>query len=327
MCLFEKGGFVNPEFPAWFENYAKVCTELFSDRVKYFITMNEPQVFLGTGYKEGKFAPFVVLPDADIIKMGHNILLSHGRAVKAIRENAKGDVKIGFSPIGPCVEPKDEREKELEKARFLSFDFDEGNYVFSNSWWSDPVILGDYPAKAYELFGDILKDVIKKGDFEIISQPLDFYGVNIYETKPYSMKGDYLSNTYIGSPRNAMDWPICENALYYSAKFLYDRYKLPIIITENGMPCHDWVHLDGKVHDESRIDFVHRYLNGLKKAAEEGVDVMGYFYWSVMDNFEWSSGYDRRFGLIFVDYRTGERTVKESALWYKKVIESNGEIL
>ena len=124
-----------------------------------------------------------------------------------------------------------------------------------------------------------------------------------------------------------MDWPICENALYYSAKFLYDRYKLPIIITENGMPCHDWVHLDGKVHDESRIDFVHRYLNGLKKAAEEGVDVMGYFYWSVMDNFEWSSGYDRRFGLIFVDYRTGERTVKESALWYKKVIESNGEIL
>ena len=327
LSLHRKGGWLNDESPLWFENYAKVCTELFSDRVKYFITINEPQVFLGTGYFEAKFAPFVKLPDGEIIKMGHNILLSHGRAVKAIRENAKGDVKIGFSPTGPCVEPKDEREKELEKARFLSFDFDEGNYVFSNSWWSDPIILGDYPAKAYELFGDILKDVIKKGDFEIISQPLDFYGVNIYETKPYSMKGDYLSNTYIGSPRNAMDWPICENALYYSAKFLYDRYKLPIIITENGMPCHDWVHLDGKVHDECRIDFVHRYLNGLKKAAEEGVDVMGYFYWSVMDNFEWSSGYDRRFGLIFVDYRTGERTVKESALWYKKVIESNGEIL
>ena len=122
-----------------------------------------------------------------------------------------------------------------------------------------------------------------------------------------------------------MDWPVSEEALYLSVRFLHERYKLPVIITENGIACHDWVFLDGKVHDPNRIDFVHRYLKGLKKAVEEDIPVIGYIYWSVLDNYEWSSGYDRRFGLIYVDYETQKRTVKDSGWWYKTVMETNGE--
>ena len=122
-----------------------------------------------------------------------------------------------------------------------------------------------------------------------------------------------------------MGWPVTDNALYWSVKFFHERYKLPILITENGMANTDWVELDGHVHDLVRIDYVTRYLRGLKRACEEGADVMGYMYWSIMDNFEWTSGYDRRFGLIYVNYVTQKRTVKDSAYWYSKVIETNGE--
>lgn len=327
LALHRKGGWLNDESSDWFAEYAKVCAELFSDKVKYWMTINEPQVFIGCGYYEAKFAPFITAPTADLVRMSHNVLLSHGKAVRAIRENAKQEVKVGLATTGPCVTPKDEREKEIEIARFLSFDFNEENFLFSNSWWGDPIALGKYSDKAFELFGDVLNEIVKSGDMEIISTPIDFYGANVYESATVGTREVYASNAYIGSPRNAMDWPITDDALYWSVKFLNERYNLPIIITENGMPCHDWVHLDGKVHDPNRQDYIHRYLKGLKKAVDEGVDVMGYLYWSVMDNFEWSSGYDRRFGLIYVDYRTEERTVKDSAMWYKTVIESNGENL
>ncbi|MDE6709869.1 MAG: family 1 glycosylhydrolase, partial [Oscillospiraceae bacterium] len=110
-------------------------------------------------------------------------------------------------------------------------------------------------------------------------------------------------------------------------RFMYERYKLPIYITENGMAAHDAVSLDGKVHDPNRIDFLHRYLREFKKASDDGIDCRGYFQWSLMDNFEWAIGYTARFGMIYTDYGTGKRIVKDSALWYKEVIESNGKNL
>lgn len=115
--------------------------------------------------------------------------------------------------------------------------------------------------------------------------------------------------------------------MYWSPKFLYERYKTPLLITENGMAGMDWVSLDGKVHDMQRVDFLHRYLLELKKVVDEGVPVIGYQCWSLMDNLEWNRGYDMRFGLIYVDYRTMKRTIKDSACWYGKVIDSNGENL
>jgi beta-glucosidase len=124
-----------------------------------------------------------------------------------------------------------------------------------------------------------------------------------------------------------MDWVVDEKVMYWSPKFMHERYHLPIMITENGMANTDWVALDGKVHDPQRIDYTQRYLREYKRAAEAGIPLLGYLYWSAMDNFEWALGYDRRFGLIYVDYRTQQRTLKDSAFWYKEVIRQNGENL
>lgn len=124
-----------------------------------------------------------------------------------------------------------------------------------------------------------------------------------------------------------MEWPVTPDALYWAARFIYERYGLPIIITENGMANIDFVMSDGKVHDPQRIEFLKLYLHGLKRAVEEGIPVIGYQYWSILDNFEWADGYDKRFGLIHVDYRTQKRTPKDSALWYAQLIKDNGESL
>lgn len=122
-------------------------------------------------------------------------------------------------------------------------------------------------------------------------------------------------------------WPITPKAIKWAAKHLYERYNLPIYITENGISCPDTLALDNKIYDPNRVDFINRYLFGLREAIDEGVDVCGYFYWSLMDNFEWAFGYTERFGLVYVDYPTQKRMIKDSGYWYKSVIESNGECL
>ncbi len=130
-----------------------------------------------------------------------------------------------------------------------------------------------------------------------------------------------------GPPLTTMYWRVLPESLYWGPKFLYERYKLPIVVTENGMANCDWIHRDGKVHDVQRIDFIARYLSEYKRAIHDGVDARGYFIWSITDNFEWAHGYKQRFGIIFVDYATGERIPKDSAYWYKEVISSNGNML
>ena len=131
---------------------------------------------------------------------------------------------------------------------------------------------------------------------------------------------------YDGFPKTAIDWPVTPEVLYWGPKFLYERYQKPIYITENGMSCHDVVSLDGKVHDPNRIDFLARYLHALKRAAGE-IDLRGYFQWSLMDNFEWDKGYSERFGLVYVDFQTQKRILKDSAYWYRDIIRNNGENL
>jgi beta-glucosidase len=156
-----------------------------------------------------------------------------------------------------------------------------------------------------------------------ICQPLDFFGANIYNAERVrSAKNGTaeLVPSAPGSPRTAFDWPITPEALYFGPRFLHERYHLPIVITENGLSCRDWVFLDGKVHDSARIDFLTRHLRALARAIHDGVPVLGYFHWSVMDNFEWAHGYKHRFGLIHVDYSTQKRTLKDSAAHYRNII-------
>lgn len=323
--LYKKGGWLNSESPKWFEHYTKVVVDALSDRVKYWMTINEPQCIIGCGYAAGHHAPFLQYPNKDLILMSHNLLKAHGLSVKCIRENAKIKPLVGFVPTGPVFVPENDTPEAIEKARSESMSMKHGLF-FSNTWWSDPVFFGKYPEESYEIFGE---DMItpSEEDMELISQPLDFYATNVYYSDCYRIENQYSSNAYIGIPRNTLDWVISEEVMYWSARFLYERYKLPILIAENGLSNTDWVDLNGKVCDSNRIDYIARYVSSLMKAADEGIPILGYLYWSVMDNFEWAHGYDKRFGLIYVDYTTQKRTIKESGYWFKKLIDSNGDLL
>ena len=189
-------------------------------------------------------------------------------------------------------------------------------------------MLGTYPEEALRVFERHLPEKWER-DLETMCQPLDYYGQNIYHGRiiraAQNAQGYEEVPFSTGFPRTAMQWPVTPDALYWGPKFLYERYKTPILITENGMACHDAVSLDGKVHDPNREDYMRRYLLAYRRAAEEDVDAAGYFAWSLMDNFEWACGYGERFGLIYVDFATQARVIKDSALWYRRVMAHNGE--
>lgn len=317
-ALHLRGGWQNPEIVQWFANYTKVVVEALSDQVKYWLTFNEPQCFIGISYVGGEHAPFYNEPLA-LPNLTRNVLFAHAEAVKTIRKYAKTKPLVGYAPTGTIYEPVDESPEAIEKARQDTF----ATYnVFTVSWWCDPVLLGKNAPAAPGC------PVFTEEELAELNQPLDFLGFNVYQAAGQHVPGSgYSSNTWVGSPITTMDWPMTPNALYWTIRFLNERYGKDILITENGMANNDWVMLDGAVHDPQRIDFVHRYLKTAKRAADEGYGMVGYLYWSLMDNYEWAWGYGRRFGLIYVDYRTMKRTIKDSGYWYKQVIESNGENL
>ena len=162
---------------------------------------------------------------------------------------------------------------------------------------------------------------MQDGDIELIHQPIDYLGINVYNGHEINAAGHI--NKKPGSPRTALGWPVTPGVMNYGIRYLYERYNLPIYIFEDGLACNDIISLDGKVHDSNRIDFLTRYLTDLEKAYKAGVPILGYFHWSFTDNFEWHSGYDPRFGLVFVDYETQQRIPKDSAYWYSDLIKKS----
>ena len=326
--IYKRGGWMNPEIVEWFGQYARLVAERFSDRVKYFFTLNEPQCFVGLGFLQGCHAPGVKAPLRDTFEMAHNALKAHGRAVQMLRAYGKQNVQIGYAPTSGMCYPEKETPKDIEAARKALFALpdDLSNWTWNVSWWSDPVILGKYPEEGMKKYEKYLP-VITDEDMKLISQPIDFYGQNIYNGRCIRMGTDGRPEEVrrpAGFPKTATNWPVTPEALYWGPKFLYERYRKPIYITENGRACHDTVSQDGKVHDPNRIDFLARYLKNLKRAAEE-IDIRGYFQWSLMDNFEWDKGYAERFGIIYVDFETQERIWKDSAYWYRDLIRRNGD--
>ncbi len=321
-----RGGWKNSESSEWFLEYTKVVVDALSDRVKYWMTFNEPQCVLGVGYLDGAFAPFQKCSTPELLQMGANMFLSHGKAVKYLREHAKQKVYISMAPYASTFKPENGTKEAIDKAYEDTFRCGGSRFAYSMSYWSDPVYLGHYPEDLVKEFGDLIPEFTDE-EWALVSAPLDFYGVNIYYHAGHEVdESGYSDNWYKGCPHTAIGWPVTPTTMYWSPIFLYRRYGLPVMITENGMSEHDWISLDGKVHDNYRIDFTHRYLKELSKAADE-VPVIGYMLWSFIDNYEWASGYDERFGLVYVDYQTQERTVKDSGEWYKGVIESNGQNL
>lgn len=328
MALQKQGGWKNEEIPRWFQEYVRVVTEELSDLVRYWITFNEPQMFLGLGYELGAMAPFEKNDEDTILKISGNLWRAHGRAATVIRRLAKRPPLIGMSPTGDVWLPESHTREGEEDARRRSFEIAQYGYTMGNSWWSDPVYLGKFAPGALERFGDRLPRFSRE-EWEEISQPMDFYGFNAYQgTVEYKLTDEtYVTYGYQGCPKTMSGWCVTPEVLYYAPRFLYQRYKKPILVTENGMAGMDWRALDGGVHDPQRKDFIHRYLLELSRAMKEGIPVIGYTYWSLLDNLEWNHGYDIRFGLIHVDYQTQERTLKDSAYWYGEVIRTNGECL
>lgn len=318
--LHIRGGWLNPDIPLWAEEYAKVIVSHFSDRVSNWITLNEPQCFINEGYGTGYQAPGFRVSNREMAQAVHNTLLAHGRMVQVIRQSSILPSKITFTQSTP-MSSIPVTDNDIETARTRQFSLPD-NFAGSGIIYTDPIYRGHYPKEYLERYESILPK-FGQDDMKMISQPLDYFGLNLYP-------GDYVSTDVEGRPivianqqglpKTAANWFIRPECMYWANKFCYERYSLPILITENGMSGNDWIHTDGKVHDQDRIDFIDRYISHMKNAIDEGVDIRGYFHWSLLDNFEWSRGYFERFGIVYVDYNTLDRTIKDSGYMYSKLI-------
>lgn len=329
LALHRFGGWLHPESADWFARYAGVVVDRLSDRVTHWITCNEPQIFVGLGYQEGSHAPGERLGLPQVLRIGHHVLLAHGRAVQAIRSRAKSTPAVGCAvAVSPVAVPATESAEDIAAARQVFFDA--GRPLSrNNSWWADPVVLGRYPDEGLRLFGEAVPRFPEE-DLAAICQPLDFLGLNVYFGELCRAGRAGVPETVAYEPdqeRTGFGWPVTPASLYWAARFYAERYHVPLLITENGMALQDIVTFDGCVHDSRRIEFLKRYLRQLGRACDDGIDVRGYFVWSLLDNFEWAAGYAQRFGIVHVDYATQQRTVKDSGRWYGDLIAAGGRTL
>ncbi len=325
--LYLRGGWLNRDSAEWFGEYATVVVERLSDRVKHWMTINEPQVFVQLGHADGTHAPGLKLPLREQLTVAHNALRAHGRAVQAIRAATRQPATIGWAPVGHVSYPIDDDPANVEAARADSFSIKKQD-LWNNTWFSDPVCFGCYPEDGMRMYGAHVPS-FPVGDMDLICQPLDFYGVNIYSGTPVKAgeHGPVAVPNPPGHARTSFNWAVAPQSLRWGTRFISNRYRLPVVVTENGMANIDWPDLDGHVRDPQRIDYTRRYLLALHQAIEDGAMIRGYFHWSLMDNFEWAEGFKERFGLVHVDFSTMKRTPKLSAHWYKDVIASNGATL
>lgn len=326
--LQQRGGWQNREIADWFAEYTAVVARRLSDRVRHWITLNEPQIFIGLGLGQGTHAPGLKLSRKEQVAAAHHALLAHGRGTQQLRAASKEPCLVGWAPAVRVHYPATQSLEDIEAARCATLSVLKADF-WNTTWFADPMHEGRYPEDGLRQWG---KDGprVHRGDMDIIRQPLDFLGLNIYSGTPTGAndRGEPVERPHsIGGPRSALNWPVAPESLRWGPRFLWERYRTPIVITENGMSNLDWVDMDGRVSDPQRIDYTRRYLLELENAIGDGVDVRGYFHWSLMDNFEWAEGYKERFGLVHVNFSGQQRTLKDSAHWYRTVIESNGGIL
>jgi beta-glucosidase len=308
--LQDKGGWLARDTCHRFADYAAEVARRFGDRLAAIATHNEPWCTANLGYGNAQFAPGVA--DAKLaVQVSHHLLLSHGLAMQSMRAtgtSAQLGIVLNQWTADPATDSQADRDMaELEYAR-------------SVQWFMDPIFKGRYPELALRHHGENCPSVYEN-DFKDIQQPLDFLGVNYYfrhfasaETPPRKPEGK-LGFTDMG-------WEIYPQGLTELLQKLKQEYALPpIYITENGMASADDL-VAGEVSDPMRIEYVRSHLEALRSAMHAGVDVRGYFLWSLLDNFEWNSGYSKRFGIVHVDYQTQQRTLKDSAIWYRNFIHS-----
>lgn len=316
----DRGGWLNRDCADWFADYAELMFRKFSDRVPLFSTVNEP-IATYVGYGLGGFAPGKKLP-----KFGwqacHNLLLGHGKAVERFRSLANKQSKVGI--VVDIWHRHPARADNPEDVALAEQGNEESYRFFLN-----PIFKGKYTEYITErLTKQKIMPYTEENDFALISQKLDFFGLNCYNRVVVSSDPSAEQKAMRNAGGNFLDTgaEFYPKAVYDAVKILYNDYKIdiPIYITENGVHSETEKLTDGTVHDEQRIRYVQGFLTWLHKAIQEGADVRGYYLWSLMDNFEWSAGYDYKFGIVHNDFTTQKRTPKDSAYWYKEVIENNG---
>ena len=319
-ALQEKGGFLNPDFPEWFRAYAETLVREFGDRVKHFFTFNEPQCIFGLGMDSAVHAPGLSLSKKEQLSAVHHMLLAHGLAVREVRKIP--GAKAGYASCGGVPVPAAEKEADYRAAYEKFFELDENCPLGSVSLYADPIFFGRYPEEYYRRYQEIMPKIGER-DMKIISSPVDFFAQNTYDgyfVGECGGKAKILPYA-VGAPTTPMGWHIVPESLYYATKFLYERYKKPVYISENGISLQDFIFDDGKVHDPTRTEFIKRYIRQLERSAEEGTEIDGYFYWSLLDNFEWSEGYTQRFGLVYTDCKTLRRVPKDSYYEFRELIK------
>lgn len=321
VALDRLGGWLNPDSAHWFAEYAQVLFRALDDRVKLWVTLNEPWVVVDGGYLHGVLAPGQRNPFAAPVA-AHNLLRAHATAVQAYR--AEGRQRIGLVVNLEPKYPATETVADLNATMRAD--------AYWNRYYLDPVFLGGYPPELPEIFGAAWP-TFPEPDFELIRQPLDFLGINYYSRQVVRHDvGDWPLNA--GRVRQArqtytgLDWEVYPQGLTDILEWVASRYgPLPLYVTENGAAFYDPPQADGAVDDPLRRRYLRDHLRAARAALRNGVDLRGYFAWSLLDNFEWAHGYSQRFGLVHVDYATQRRTPKASARFYADVIRGGGGAL
>lgn len=307
-ALQECGGWASRDTVHRFVDYARGIHRRFGDRVAAITTHNEPWVIAVLGHEQGIFAPGLK-SRAIAAQVSHHLLLSHGLALQALRADgcrAQLGIVLNLTPVEPLTDSDADRAKaQLEDARNIR-------------WYTDPLFLGRYPQEVLdELGADAPK--VEPGDMAAIATPMDYLGANYY-TRNVASAGEPFDAKARGLPVSDMGWEIYPQGLTDLLVRLHRDYAVPALyVTENGGAFPDPV-TDGQVHDADRTDYLRTHIAAVGEALRQGVPMAGYMVWSLMDNFEWASGYAKRFGIVHVDYASQRRTLKDSARWYREFL-------
>jgi beta-glucosidase len=324
-AIQDAGGWQSRDTVERFADYTRLVADALGDRVEWWITHNEPWIIAALGYRLGIHAPGVRDTQAEL-RTAHHLLLSHGAAVEAYRASGL-PAPIGITLNLLPTYPETDSEADVRAARLSD--------AYTNRWYLDPIFDGTYPDDGMAYFADRFGfDWIRDGDMAQIAQPIDFLGLNYYSRRvvraPRSGEEAEFAwvvrtETTTGVPTTQIGWEMTPEVLRDLLLHLRARYRNPtILVTENGLGQYDTVAPDGAVHDPERIEYLRTHIAAVEEAMDAGVDVRGYFAWSLLDNFEWAEGYGPRFGLTYVDYPTQRRIPKDSAAWYRDLIARNG---
>ena len=325
-ALQDRGGWPVRATAEAFVEYADLITRKLGDRVKHWITLNEPFVSAFVGYLEGRHAPghsdsFDFAQDKldEALAAAHHLLLAHGWAVPVIRCNCAGaqvGIVLNLSGQTPASPSAADRAVAWRQDGVI------------NRWFLDPLSARGYPVDIVQHYGRPM-NFVQAGDLEVIATPLDFLGVNYYTRNVVRSsvvaEAENVPRTVFPNPeRTEMGWEVYPDGLYELLGRMHFDYRFPALyVTENGAAYQDQIGPDGQVDDPLRVAYLKEHLAAAARAIAAGVPLRGYFAWSLMDNFEWAYGYSKRFGLVYVDYRTQRRTLKTSAHWYRRVIAAN----